>query len=62
MVITMNLFLWIGALLIAGSLLTWATTGVSGMSEGSLRMLPRMLLVLGLLSLLLGLGKRLMVI
>lgn len=58
----MNLWLWIGALLMAGFLLTWAVTGVSGMGEGSLRVLPRLLLALGLLSTLVGLGKRLMII
>lgn len=55
----MNLWLWIGALLTAGSLLTWAVTG---MGEGSLRVLPRLRLALGLLSALVGLGKCLMII
>lgn len=58
----MNLWLWIGAVLLAGSILTWAITGVAELREESLRALPRLLLALGLLSVLVGLGKRLMII
>jgi len=58
----MNLWLWIGAVLLAGSLLTWAITGVAELREGGLRALPRLLLALGLLSVLVGMGKRLMLI
>lgn len=59
---SMNLWLWIGAVLLAGSILTWAITGVAELREESLRALPRLLLALGLLSVLVGLGKRLMII
>jgi len=48
--------------LLAGSLLTWAITGVAELREGGLRALPRLLLALGLLSVLVGMGKRLMLI
>ena len=49
-------------MLLAGSLLTWAITGVAELREGGLRALPRLLLALGLLSVLVGMGKRLMLI
>jgi len=58
----MNLWLWMGAVLLAGSLLTWAVTGAAGLQGESLRALPRLLLALGLISVLVGLGKRWMII
>ena len=51
-----------GAVLLAGSLLTWAVTGAAGLQGESLRALPRLLLALGLISVLVGLGKRWMII
>jgi len=59
---SMNLWLWIGVALLAGALLTCAVTGVAELREGGLGALPRLLLALGLLSVLAGLERRLMII